>query len=385
VQANDQAIPLNYVGLESAGRDVVTLKDHLSGERLHLKPEILINAAGPWIDLVNKSLGDETQYVGGTKGSHIILDHPELRLAIRDNEFLFENSDGRIVLIFPLGDKVMIGTSDIRVDDPNGIVITEKEIDYFFDMIGRVFPEIRVDRSDIVFTFSGVRPLQWSKGESTGQISRDHKLQILEAGDLLEMPVLSLVGGKWTSFRAFAELATDEVLTRLGRQRQQSTRDVAIGGGKGYPATPADRQQLLAMWQRGSSCTAERVETLFERYGTRAEEILAEIDCAEDSPLTEYPDYSHGEIQYICQQEDVVHLDDFVFRRSLLGMLGRLTPAGLAEVAQSTAAALAWTTDQTAAEIERVRSILCTEHRMDFNRYIPSGRDGDEEVQPKKD
>ncbi|MGA9532863.1 MAG: FAD-dependent oxidoreductase, partial [Anaerolineales bacterium] len=103
VQANDQAIPLNYVGLESTGRDVVTLKDHLSGERLQLKPKILINAAGPWIDLVNQTLGDRTQFIGGTKGSHVILDHPELRLAIQDNEFLFENSDGRIVLIFPLG------------------------------------------------------------------------------------------------------------------------------------------------------------------------------------------------------------------------------------------------------------------------------------------
>jgi glycerol-3-phosphate dehydrogenase len=380
VHANDRAIALNYVGLESANGEVVTLKDHLSGETLALKPEIVINAAGPWIDLVNESLGERTDFIGGTKGSHVILDHPELRRTIRDHEFLFENKDGRIVLIFPLRDKVMIGTSDIRIDDPNGIVISEAEIDYFFDMIGRVFPAIRVNRSNIVFTFSGVRPLQRSEDGSTGQISRDHKLEVVDPGELLDVPVLSLVGGKWTSFRAFAALVADEVLERLGRSRRLSTIDLPIGGGAGYPATAADRIEMLESWQQRSRQSRERIDKLFDRYGMRAEMILAAVDRREDASLEEYPDLSHGEIEYICQHEDVVHLDDFVFRRSLLAMLGRLTPAGLAEVGQACASALGWAPDKTAAEIERVRSILRLDHRMDFTRYIGSRRHGDQHV-----
>jgi glycerol-3-phosphate dehydrogenase len=138
VAANERAIPLNYVSLLSAEEKIVTLKDEISGEIIQIEPDILINAAGPWIDLVNRSMGRGTNFISGTKGSHLILDHPELRQAIGEDEFFFENSDGRIVLIFPLQDKVMIGTSDIRVENPDEVAITGEEIDYFFAMIGRI-------------------------------------------------------------------------------------------------------------------------------------------------------------------------------------------------------------------------------------------------------
>ncbi len=80
-----------------------------------------------------------THFIGGTKGSHLVLDHPELRKAIGDNEFFFENKDGRIVLIFPLFDRVLVGTSDIEVENPDEVNCTEEEVDYFIGMIDRVF------------------------------------------------------------------------------------------------------------------------------------------------------------------------------------------------------------------------------------------------------
>ena len=78
-----------------------------------------------------RSLGVSTHFIGGTKGSHLVLDHPELRKAIGDNEFFFENKDGRIVLIFPLFDRVLVGTSDIEIENPDEANCTEEEVDYF--------------------------------------------------------------------------------------------------------------------------------------------------------------------------------------------------------------------------------------------------------------
>ncbi len=94
-----------------------------------------------------------------------MLDNPELRAAIGDHEFFFENKDGRIVLIFPLFDKVMIGTSDLPIEDPDSARCTEDEVDYFIEMVGRVFPGIKVSREQIVFRFSGVRPLAYTQGQ----------------------------------------------------------------------------------------------------------------------------------------------------------------------------------------------------------------------------
>ena len=182
---------------------------------------MIINAAGPWIDGTNQALGLTTRYIGPTKGSHLVLDNPELRGAIGDHEFFFENKDGRIVLIFPLFDKVMIGTSDLPIQDPDSARCTEDEVDYFIEMVARVFPQIKVSRDQIVFRFSGVRPLAYTDARLPGQITRDHHIQQDSLGSL---PVLSLVGGKWTSFRAFSEQVTDRSLALLGLSRKADTR-----------------------------------------------------------------------------------------------------------------------------------------------------------------
>ncbi len=144
VEENEHAIPLNYMRMVAVDGDQVILHDVIGDRSIMVNPKIVINAAGPWIDQINKSIGHETEYIGGTKGSHIIIDNPRLRAALGDNEFLFENEDGRIVLIFPLADKVLIGTSDIRVEDPDRAVVADEEVHGFIEMVSRVFPSIHV-------------------------------------------------------------------------------------------------------------------------------------------------------------------------------------------------------------------------------------------------
>ena len=128
---NPNARALNYVSMIGGSEDIIILRDELTDETYDVHPKLVINAAGPWIDFTNKKLGLSTGFIGGTKGSHIILKHDELRKAIGEHEFFFENEDGRIVLIYPLYDRVLIGTSDIPIENPDEALCTEEEIELF--------------------------------------------------------------------------------------------------------------------------------------------------------------------------------------------------------------------------------------------------------------
>lgn len=357
-----QARHLNYVSAVGAAGDTVTLRDETSGETLDVRPQIVINAAGPWIDLANQALGRETTFIGGTKGSHLVLDHPELRQAIGDNEFFFENNDGRITLIFPLLDKVIVGTSDLFIEDPDDARCTAEEIDYFLDMIDIVFPAISVGRQHIIFQFSGVRPLPAAAAKTAGQVSRDHITHLTEPGHGLDFPIYSLVGGKWTTFRAFSEQVADKVLAQLQTTRKISTRDLPIGGGRDYPRTESSRQGWFSTVSTDSGLPVARLTELFERYGTRAAAVAAYIAVGEDAPLAAQPDYSRREVQFLAEREQVVHLDDLLLRRSLLAMLGHTTELLMAELAAVVGETLGWSSQEQQMEIERTRALLADRH-----------------------
>jgi glycerol-3-phosphate dehydrogenase len=357
------------MSLLSATGEKAILKDEIEGELLEVRPKVVVNAGGPWIDQINRAIGVDTRFIGGTKGSHLVLDHPELREAIGDHEFFFENQDGRIVLIFPFEDRVLIGTSDIEIDDPDQAVVTEEEVAYFFDMIDRVFPGIDVDKSQIVFTYSGVRPLTNTRARFTGQISRDHEIEVTEAGGSLSYPVYSLIGGKWTTYRAFSEQVCDRVLERLNRSRAESTRNRPIGGAKGYPQDEKGKELFITGLLREHGGSRATIETLCERYGARAGEFLNGDGSGGNKPLAHFPDYTKAEIKHLVRCEDVVHLDDLILRRSLIGPLGRVTEDGLKELTQVAGEALKWNEEKIREEIARVIDLLRTRHRVNFNRY----------------
>ena len=362
---NPNARALNYVSMVSGQKDTVILRDELSDETYEVHPQLVINAAGPWIDFANHSMGLSTRFIGGTKGSHLVLNHPELRAAIGGNEFFFENKDGRIVLIFPLYDRVLVGTSDIKIDHPDEVRCTDEEIDYFIGMISRVFPTIKVTREHIVFQFTGVRPLGSSGAKTTGQYSRDHHIEVL-SGDWtnLQFPVFSLVGGKWTSFRAFSEQVTDKVLAHLGKTRQKSTEDLPIGGGRGYSSDEAEQKRQIEGFAAWTGLSKERLQILYERYGTRTEAVATFInrDAAVDEPLKTLPEYTRREIAFLAQSEKAIHLDDILLRRTMLAMLGRLTKTNVEEIADAMGAAIGWSVEQKNAEVERTLRLLADRH-----------------------
>ncbi len=360
---NPNAHAVNYMSLTQGSGDTLQIRDELTGIVYEVKPRLVINAAGPWIDLASQTLGLSTRSIGGTKGSHLVLDHPELREAIGDHEFFFENKDGRIVLIFPLYDRVLVGTSDIPMDDPDMARCTEAEVDYFLEMIARVFPSIRVTRENIVFRFSGVRPLAAGNAKTAAQITRDHEIQVF-SGEWtgLAFPVYALVGGKWTSFRAFSEQATDKALGFLKRPRQKDTVALPVGGGRGYPVRPGDMRRVVDGIVAWTGMPLERVQTLFERYGMRAEQVAAFIGRGQDTLLSTCPSFSRREIGFLAQYEKIIHLDDLLLRRSMLAMLGRLTREAVEEIALALAESLGWDSARRNSELARALEILADRH-----------------------
>jgi len=369
-ELSEEAYAINYVSAVDADGDHVILRDELTGETFTVKPQVVINAGGPWIDFVNKAMDIETNFIGGTKGSHLILDNPELYEALNGHEFFFENHDGRIVLLLPYMGKVMAGTTDIRIEDPDDVRVTEDEIDYILGMIPHVFPSIPVDASQIVFQFSGVRPLAASEAGYTGNVTRDHVVRSVERGKSgYDFPIHSLVGGKWTSFRAFSEQTADLALKELGQTRKQSTAHMAIGGGQAYPKNEVDQARWVKRVSNYTEVAIARLQQLFERYGTHAEDFARFIAEAEDTPLAHHADYSRREIAYLIQTEQVTHLSDIVLRRTLIAWLGEATTPLLNELADICARELGWSTEHRQTEVENAVNLLNAQYgtALDLN------------------
>jgi glycerol-3-phosphate dehydrogenase len=364
--ASSNAHALNYVSAVDANGDTVTLRDELSGETLTVEPQVVINAAGPWIDFANRALGRPTSFIGGTKGSHLILDHPELHDAAAGSEIFFENNDGRIVLILPYLGKVMVGTTDIRIDNPDEAYCTDEEVDYMLGLVKKVFPTIAVDHSQIVYKFSGVRPLPSSDKSYTGNVSRDHSITTLEPSEKIKFPIFSLIGGKWTTFRAFSEQAADKVLGVLGRNRVQSTANVAIGGGRGFPGEKSAWDQWIQQVGKQSGVDLTRIRVLLERYGTRAEAVAEFIAAGEDAPIDSLENYSRRELLFLVTVERVERLDDLLLRRTLIGWMGQLTAEVLQHIAEIAAEALGWDEVRTQQEIERTTQLLAKQHGVEL-------------------
>jgi glycerol-3-phosphate dehydrogenase len=348
---------LAAVGLDEGG---VRVRDGLTGEEFSIAADAVVNTSGPWTDLTNAALGRGTRYMGGTKGSHIVLDNPELLEATGGREIFFEHEDGRIVLIYPLKGRVMVGTTDLEHDMREPATCTEEEVDYFFELVAHVFPGIAVDRSQIVYRFSGVRPLPRHDDTQPGFVSRDYRI---ERADVAERPgttLLSLVGGKWTTFRALAEHLSDEVLGLLGRDRVRSTEGLAIGGGAGYPTT--DDARLVWLVAHEDEIGRDRAETLLERYGTRAEAFLDAFDPATDAPLAHHAGYTRCEITWLVRTERVVRLTDLVLRRTSIAFTGTLTAPLLDELADLVGDELGWDAGRRRDEIRVARELLASRH-----------------------
>ena len=355
--AHPGAHALNYVEAIARDGDTVVLRDRESGTEFSVKTDVVVNASGPWTDLTNDALGVDSWFMGGTKGSHIVLDHPELLEATQGREIFFEHSDGRIVLIYPLKGRVLVGTTDIDADPREVAVCTDEEVDYFFELVHHVFPSIPVSRDQIVYKFSGIRPLPRHEDTAPGFVSRDYRVEVDDKGSV---PLVSLVGGKWTTFRALGESLSDIVLGLIDRTRTVSTAGRAIGGGRDFPRT----EKAKRIWiQENLPGAGPRAERLLARYGTRAAQVWAYVEQGADAPLAG-GDLSTRELEWMVEHEMVTRLEDVILRRTSIAFIGNADADVLDEIADALAPLLGWDRARHDAELEQTRVLLNERHGL---------------------
>jgi glycerol-3-phosphate dehydrogenase len=365
LRASPRSRACNYTRIGGAQGDAVVLVDE-DGKAQSIRPRLVINAAGPWIDRVNEDLGVASHLIGGTKGSHILLDHPDLIAALGGRMIYFEADDGRICLVFDYLGKALVGSTDIRDDDPDQVTCSDAEIDYLLQSLRGLLPGLSFDRRQIVYTYAGIRPLPASDSTAPGLISRDHSAPVIEPEGERPWPIVSLVGGKWTTFRGFAEEVTDMVLARLQKRRRISTQSLAIGGGRDFPPE-SERAQWLDMACGRTGADAARADMLLTRYGTTALAIL-QAEGPHPHGLADAPDYSFEELAWIAVHEQVEHLEDLVLRRTALAITGRLTARDLEDIARALAVSRGWEQERLQSELRATKTRLAARHGVQLGR-----------------
>lgn len=312
-------IALNYAELSVDGGGHV-LTDLRNRRQLPITARIIVNATGAWLDDVAQGLRGTVneRMVSGTKGSHLIIDNDALFAALDGHMVYFENADGRVCIVFPYLGKVLAGSTDIRVTKASRVKCEPEELAYILGSLRLVFEDIEIDPSEVIFSYSGIRPLPLSSADFTGRISRGHFTRRLSG----PVPQLCMIGGKWTTFRAFAEQTADEVLAELGCQRKRSTLDLAIGGGAAFPANAASLEASLAS---EFSISAERATHIANHYGTDGRVVLRFCQARDDDkPIGAGTDYTAAEIAYLAQYEYAETVSDIVLRRTSLAIRGLL-------------------------------------------------------------
>jgi len=274
---------------------------------------VLVNAAGPWVRTVlSEVIGHEPQHsIRLVKGSHIVVP----RLYEGDHAFILQHTDGRVVLVIPYrGEYSLIGTTDIpHVGRPEDAIISSEEIAYLCAAVNRYFRR-SITSSDVLWSFSGVRPLYDDGSANPSEVTRDYKLLIDKQGNV---PLLSIYGGKITTYRRLAEHALEELAAWFPGLKPAWTGTRALPGG----AIDVTTEQFLdRMAARYPELPRELLVALFSRHGTSMEAVLGEVRSIAD--LGEFYGESlyEREVDYLMQHEWAQTADDVLWRRTKAGL-----------------------------------------------------------------
>ena len=357
------SMAVSYFKFDGCSGETVSLTDTLTGETYSLKAQLVINTSGAWVDEVQASLGYNEKLVGGTRGSHLVVRNEALAKNLSGRMLYFEADDYRAVIALHLGgDRLFLGATDILTNDPNEKLCTDAEVDYIIKVMKSALPNVEISPKDIIYSTCGVRPLPYSSGTDPGLISRDHKLHKFAATKERDFPIFTLVGGKWTTYRAAAEEIADEVLDFLKLQRKFSTKNLKIGGGKDFPFEADKKVEWAKKLSLRAKISEERAIMLTERYGSNAEKIaLLENSKTEEFIAT----FSLTELRHILNNERVATLDDILHRRTLLAFEGMLTHEIIAKIGFQAADCLGWTKRRLQQEIAVAETLLKERHRVE--------------------
>jgi glycerol-3-phosphate dehydrogenase len=328
--------------------DSVVYRDK-RGDDHQIGIESLVNASGPWVDEVLKTAPRSIRrLVGGTKGSHIIVS--PFAGAPADAFYVEAQADGRPFFIIPWNQQYLIGTTDIRYDESlDTIRASRAEVDYLIAETNRVFPDARLSISDINYAYAGVRPLPFQEKGPESAITRRH---IIKHNRNIAKGLISIIGGKLTTYRSLSEQTVDKLGKILRRKLSPCrTGDTLLPGAFGLEKAREKIHATKLLSESGG-------ERLLSIYGGRAGAIidLAGAELALQGTLDTDRHYLAAEVAFVIREEFALTLADIVFRRMMTGYdadQGRSLYDAIASVA---AAELAWSSAESQEELAALRS-----------------------------
>ncbi len=308
------------------GHWIVEAQDIDTGETFTWRARGLVNATGPWVkDFFDDGLKLPSPYgIRLIKGSHIVVPH----VHNQKQAYILQNEDKRIVFVIPWMDEFsIIGTTDVEYKgDPKAVHIDESEVKYLLDVYNEHFKKT-LSREDVVWTYSGVRPLCDDESDSPQAITRDYTLDIHDENG--KAPLLSVFGGKLTTYRKLAEHALDKLQTYYPKIGPAWTKGSKLPGGE----IAGDRDDFAAQLRRRYTFLSEGMARRFARtYGSNSDLILQEATSLDDLGENFGHEFYEAELRYLAEHEWVKCVDDAIWRRTKLGMW--LTEEQQARVAQ---------------------------------------------------
>lgn len=328
---DSRLVVLNAMHAREKGADIVTRTRCLSAQRVEdywvvelenaqgsfkIKAKALVNAAGPWVaQFIKQDLQLKSPYgIRLIQGSHIVVP----KLYEGDKAFIMQNDDRRIVFAIPYLDQyTMIGTTDREYQgDPSKVQITQAETDYLLEVSNAHFKK-QLTQADIIWTFAGVRPLCDDESDNPSAITRDYTLALSqETHD--QAPLLSVFGGKLTTYRKLAESAMHQLNPFFPEMKESWTASEALPGGENMASAEQLANEIRAQITDVSESLAKRWAT---SYGSRIWNILGESVSIDQLGLS----FGHGlfakEVDYLCRFEWVTTSEDILWRRSKLGLV----------------------------------------------------------------
>jgi glycerol-3-phosphate dehydrogenase len=325
-------VVLNALDAQERGATILTRTQLLSAVRtgsewraqlkrddstlLEVSASAIANAAGPWVgELLRGALGrPATHSVRLVKGSHIVTQ----RLFEHDHAYIFQNPDKRIIFAIPYEhDYTLIGTTDIEYrGDPSQVAINAEETQYLCDSINRYFKQ-KITPADVRWTYSGVRPLLEEEGaDNPSAVTRDYSLEL--DAPVGEAPLLSVFGGKITTFRKLAEEAVDTLGRALQHNAPSWTAGAALPGGD---IPEANFERFVDQFKRQYAwLPAELAYRLARAYGTRAKQVIGKAGTLGDLGSAFAPGLYEAELRYLRDTEWARSAQDVLWRRSKLGL-----------------------------------------------------------------
>ena len=343
------ALCANHAEVIAVDHGVVSVRDTISGQTTEARARVVVNAAGPWLEEIWRRAG--TQAARGlqlTKGIHLVIDHA--RLPVR-HAVVMQARDRRSVFAVPRDGITYLGTTDTLFDAPVlHPAIGTDDVDYLLDAANRTFGGQPLERHDVLASWAGLRPLLREEGKAPSEISRKDEIATDPATGMI-----SIAGGKLTTYRRMAERVVDLVFTRLGRTSPPCrTDEVPLPGGD---PSSLDASAVARQLPQLSAVEAAR---LFRLHGAGCARIMARAaeDPAAGQVVPGLPGVLRAEIEHALDEEMALTLQDLLDRRTRSLSFDRQQGLpGVEAVAAITAARLGWDPARTATEIEAYRQL----------------------------